>query len=416
MSPMSPSSGKSWRECSERGRHDLHEHGSHKPARERYRTGRCWTGRWEPKQPKGALLRRLTPLALPVAICAALLPANGGAAKSPAVLTASYARARNASTQNGSSAVTALQQAFVQVVSNVRPSVVQITDSTGLGSGIIYDQRGDIVTNDHVVGSSTSFTVQFLGGRQARATLVGAFPADDLAVIRVKGAPASVLKPARFANSDHLAVGDIVMAIGNPLAFSSSVTSGIISALDRYVPEPASGTTVGAVLANAIQTSAPINPGNSGGALVNLASEVVGIPTLAAEDPQIGGAAVGIGFAIPSDTVTEIANQIVLYGHVKNSHRADLGIYASQVYGSSGQPAGVGIDRFTNSASPAAKAGLVAGDVIVAIGTTHVTTLTELTTILAHYKPGGTVKLTYLRSNGTKATAIVTLGSLPGKA
>ncbi|MGH9104988.1 MAG: S1C family serine protease, partial [Acidimicrobiales bacterium] len=314
------------------------------------------------------------------------------------------------------SAACALQQSYVKVVKAVRPSVVQVTDSTGLGSGIVYDNRGDIVTNDHVVGSAQTFSVQFVSGRVAKATLVGAFPPDDLAVVRVKGVPASSLEAAHFANSDDLAIGDIVMAIGNPLALSSSVTSGIISALNRYVPEPANGSTAGAVLANAIQTSAPINPGNSGGALVDLAAQVVGIPTLAAQDPEIGGAAVGIGFAIPSNTVTDIAGQIVRYGHVVHSHRAELGIYASQAYSPAGQDAGVGIGALTSPSSPAGKAGLRAGDVIVAIGSTEVTSVTQLTTILAHDRPGQTVKVSFLRPDGTKSSVAVKLGALPGGA
>jgi putative serine protease PepD len=352
---------------------------------------------------------------LPLVVVASLT-LSAGSAVGVAVIPA---KSSSASTSQGPAKLStayALQQAYVNVIAKVRPSVVQITDSAGLGSGIIYDSHGDIVTNDHVVGSSTSFTVQFVDGRQAKATLVGAFPPDDLAVIKIKGVTASVLKAATFANSNHLRVGDIVMAIGNPLAFSSSVTNGIISALDRYVPEPTSGPTAGAVLADAIQTSAPINPGNSGGALVDLGGQVVGIPTLAAQDPQIGGAAVGIGFAIPSDTVTGIADQIIRYGHVVDSHRADLGIYASQVYGPTGADAGVGIDRLTAPASPAAKAGLKPGDVIVGIGGSQVLSLTQLTTALAHEKPGQTVKVTFFGQNGAKSTVSVTLGSLPGQA
>jgi S1-C subfamily serine protease len=153
---------------------------------------------------------------------------------------------------------------------------------------------------------------------QLDGTLVGAFAPDDLAVIKV--AP-SDLRPATFADSSRLRVGDLALAIGNPLGPSSSVTEGIVSALNRQAPE---GN--GVVLPNAIQTSAPINPGNSGGALVDISGRVIGIPTLAAADPQMGGAAAGIGFAIPSNVVTDIAGQIIEYGHVVDSHRAYLGI------------------------------------------------------------------------------------------
>src|SRR3954452_3548891 len=205
----------------------------------------------------------------------------------------------------------ALQNAFVSVFRKVSPSVVQIETSEGLGSGIVFDTKGDIVTNYHVVGSATTFRVTNSKGKQFKGSLVGTFPADDLAVIKVSGAN---LTPAKFADSSKLRVGDIAMAIGNPLGLSSSVAEGLVSALARQEPE---GN--GVVLQNAIQTSAAINPGNSGGALVNIGGSVIGIPTLAAADPQLGGAASGIGFAIPSNTVKSIATQLVQHGHVINS-------------------------------------------------------------------------------------------------
>ena len=138
----------------------------------------------------------------------------------------------------------------------------------------------------------------------------------------IKVSSAAGLRPAVFANSSQLRVGDIAMAIGNPLGLSSSVTQGIVSALGRSSSE-GSGVT----LPNTIQTSAPINPGNSGGALADIQGRVIGVPTLAASDPQLGGAAAGIGFAIPSNTVKDIGGQIVKYGKVVNSHRAYLGIH-----------------------------------------------------------------------------------------
>jgi putative serine protease PepD len=227
-------------------------------------------------------------------------------------------RATTSSSQASLSAGTALQNAFVSVYRKVSPSVVQIQTPEGLGSGIVFDAKGDIVTNAHVVGSATAFTVTTSTGKQFKGSLVGTFPADDLAVIKVSSAG---LHPASFADSSKLRVGDLAMAIGNPLGLQSSVTQGIISALGRQEPE---GN--GVVLQNAIQTSAAINPGNSGGALVNIGGSVIGIPTLAAADPQLGGAASGIGFAIPSNTVKSIASQLVKYGHVVNSGRPYLGV------------------------------------------------------------------------------------------
>ena len=133
--------------------------------------------------------------------------------------------------------------------------------------------------------------------------------------------PGHALRPAIFADSSKVEVGEIVLAAGNPLGLRSSITDGIVSALGRNVSEGQ-----GIVLPNAIQTSAAINPGNSGGALVDLVGRVIGIPTLAAADPQLGGAAAGIGFAIPSNTVRDIANQIIEHGRVVDSHRAALGV------------------------------------------------------------------------------------------
>src|ERR1019366_4939057 len=197
----------------------------------------------------------------------------------------------------------ALQQDYVSVIRRVLPSVVEIKTASGLGSGVVYDTVGHIVTNAHVVGTATSFQV-FLAGSASPlpARLTGSYPPDDLAVIQVTGT--AHLVPARFADSSKLQVGDIVLAMGNPLGLASSVTDGIISAVGRTVSEAQEAGSPGATLPDVIQTSAAINPGNSGGALADLAGQVVGIPTLAATDQQLGGAAPGIGFAIPSNIVT----------------------------------------------------------------------------------------------------------------
>jgi S1-C subfamily serine protease len=203
----------------------------------------------------------------------------------------------------------ALQKDFIGVVGNVMPSVVVIETTSGLGSGIVFDAKGDIVTNDHVVAGSTKFTVTLADGQKLAGTLVGGYPAGDLAVIHVTGAN---LKPATFGDSSKLVAGDIVLAVGSPLGLQGSVTEGIVSAIGRKVPESKTVT-----LPDVIQTSAEINPGNSGGALVDLAGEVVGIPTLTALDPQLGNtAAAGIGFAIPSNVVVDVAGQLIAHGRV----------------------------------------------------------------------------------------------------
>jgi putative serine protease PepD len=171
-----------------------------------------------------------------------------------------------------------LQQRFVSIVKVVSPSVVQIGTPVALGSGVVFDARGDVVTNAHVVDNATRFVVTLASGHRHAATLVGRDAAMDLAVIRIKGARP---RSATFANSAQVEVGDLTLAIGNPLGLRSSVTEGIVSAVGRSVPE-----TDNVTLASVIQTSAAINPGNSGGALVDLSGQVIGIPTLAALDPE----------------------------------------------------------------------------------------------------------------------------------
>jgi S1-C subfamily serine protease len=201
----------------------------------------------------------------------------------------------------------ALQQQFVDVVDHVSPDVVQIQTSDGLGSGIVYDRKGDIVTNAHVTGDFRRFLVTLPGGQKDPATLVGSDPSNDVAVIRLDDARPA---PATFADSSSVRSGDLVFAIGNPLGLQSSVTQGIVSSLNRNVDEGD-----GVTLANVIQTSAEINPGNSGGALVDLDGRVVGVPTLAALDPEFGDTpAVGIGFAIPSNTVRGVADRLISMG------------------------------------------------------------------------------------------------------
>jgi putative serine protease PepD len=191
--------------------------------------------------------------------------------------------------------------------------------------------------------------------------------------------------------------------MGNPLGLTGTVTDGIVSATGRTVSE---GQGSSAVLISAIQTSAAINPGNSGGALVNLAGQVIGIPTLAATSPQMGGAAAGIGFAIPSDTVASIASQLIATGKVSNSGRASLGIAAQTVADASGQPAGVGIIMVTPGGAAAQ-----AGDIITDLAGQPVPSVAALQSVLAAHKPGDRVQARVSR-NGTESTVTVTLGSL----
>jgi S1-C subfamily serine protease len=296
----------------------------------------------------------------------------------------------------------ALQGDFVAAVRAVRPSVVEISTSEGLGSGVIFDNKGDVVTNAHVVGTEKTFTVSFSNGKQQTGRLVGTFVPDDLAVIRVPSPKG--LKPAQFGNSSSLQVGDIVLAMGNPLGLSSSVTEGIVSFNGRAVSE---GN--GVVLPDLIQTSAAINPGNSGGALVDLTKHVIGIPTLAATDGS--AAAPGLGFAIPSNTVKLIAPQLIATGKVTTAGRAALGISGTDAFDFSDVPVGVAVTAVQPN-GPAAKAGIVAGDLITAINKKPTPGFTDLETILANLKPGARVSISVTSASGSKHVVSVVLADL----
>jgi putative serine protease PepD len=310
-------------------------------------------------------------------------------------------------------AATGLQQQYENAVTKVLPSVVQIFTSDATGSGVVYDSKGDIITNAHVVGDeSTVKVVPATGGDTLTAKVLGTFPAGDLAVIKVES-NASQLKAAAFGDSDDVRAGQIVLAMGNPLGLTGSVSQGIVSALGRTVSASSSagGGSSATTITDAIQTTAAINGGNSGGALVNLNDQVIGIPTAAARDPE-AGAAPGIGFAIPSNTATDIAKQLIDTGRVTNSGRASLNITATTVATQQGQEAGVGIITAA-SGGAADKAGLTAGDVIVDLGGQQTPNVASLNGLLATHKPGQQVQVKYLRSGSTTTnTATVTLGDL----
>jgi S1-C subfamily serine protease len=370
------------------------------------------------------LIRPLATVAL-IAAGAALDHGLTSPTSPPSAAAANTTPAATHQTVTGSAADAVAERAFALA----SPAVVYV-DSVGLGSGsgVIYDTTGDIVTNAHVVSGAQKLTVTLSTGKTYTARLVGTDTADDLAVIHIN---ATGLPAAHFATTGSYAVAQTVLAIGNPLDLKQSVTAGLISALGRTVQE-----SNGAYLPNAIQTSAPINPGNSGGALVTLDGTVVGIPTLEATDPQNnnGGAAQGIGFAVPSDRVTYIARQLIASGKVAHTGRAYLGVAAVDAqqaqslqggggyFGSGGGfgPGGQGSPTtpsqtgalVQNASGPAAQAGVQQGDVITAFNGTAITGEDDLLTALAHQKPGTTVTLTVDR-NGSTSSVHVTLGELP---
>jgi S1-C subfamily serine protease len=355
---------------------------------------------------------RMTQRARRSAIALVAAVAIGGSGVAVGAATAAPAPTAAASTASASTAsATTAPASYADVVRQVLPSVVLISTTEGLGSGVVLDHSGDIVTNAHVAGNASTFKVQIPGDPAPRtASVVGVYPPDDLAVIRVSDP--SGLQPARFGDSAKAQAGDVVLAVGNPLGLSGSVTSGIISATGRVVTEPASAGRPGATLPDAIQTSAPINPGNSGGALVTTAGDVIGIPTLTAAGAQGGSQVQGIGFAIPANLARDIAGQIITAGTVTNSHRAAIGAQVGTVTGQDGAPAGTGIVAVT-SGGPADRAGLRPGDIIRAAGGTPTPDAQALAGALAAAHPGDRITLAVVHE-AQERTVQVTLGELPG--
>jgi putative serine protease PepD len=282
---------------------------------------------------------------------------------------------------------------------NVSPSVVQIGTSEGLGSGIVFDSAGNIVTNAHVVGTAKTFTVTTSSGKQLTGKLVGVFAPDDLAVIKVNG---TGLQPAgsRTRQSAHRRHrhGDRQPA----RAVVESFTEGIVSALNRAEPE--GNGVVLRTRSRRVRRSIPATPAR---ALTDIGGSVIGIPTLAAADPQLGGAAAGIGFAIPSNEIVDIATQLVKTGKVTNSHRAFLGIEI----GDTAEASGVVVTKILPGTA-AAKAGLVVGDRIT-VSMEQTPTSTEL---CARRAEAGADGEGHRRPSGRPESHLsLTLGEYPGE-
>jgi S1-C subfamily serine protease len=268
---------------------------------------------------------------------------------------------------------------------------------------VIYDNQGHILTNNHVIEGAQHLTVSLPDGTIFPATLIGADPQTDLAVIQIKG---DHLPMAQLGDSRQLQVGDWVVAIGNALALQGgpTVSVGVVGALGRTVQEPGSDqTSQGPYLFDVIQTDAPINPGNSGGPLVNLAGEVIGINTLVAGQAEPGVQAQGIGFSIGIGTAKPIADQLVATGRVVHPFLGisyvPLNRALAQQLGSAAKD-GVAVARVVVG-SPAAAAGLQARDIITALDGTELTTESSFPQLLNSHKAGDTVTLTVVRGQQT---------------
>jgi len=318
------------------------------------------------------------------------------ASSSTAVPTASSRTSVGAIYENSSAGVveiTATSDATPQGDSTFPFGDQQPQTQQAQGSGFVYDDSGHIVTNYHVVEGATSVKVTLADGSTHSATVVGTDPSSDLAVIKVD-APASELVPLSLADSDGVAVGDGVVAIGSPFGLQETVTSGIVSALDRTID-----STNGYSIPGAIQTDAAINHGNSGGPLLNTAGQVVGINSQIRSDSNGNE---GVGFAIPSNAVRSVISQLISTGKAEHAY---LGVSIDSS-ASNALLAGV------RSGTPAAKAGLKKGDVVTAMGDHTISTPDELASAVNSFKPGDSVSLTYER-NGQSHTVQVKLATRP---
>ena len=345
---------------------------------------------------------------LAAVLATALLAGGVGGAVGATLSSRSDAPAASAASSApivvGSSSSTDIEAVSAKVL----PSVVQIAFSgqagSGTGSGVVLSKDGIILTNNHVVAEAAdggSLTVTFQDGKSVPATIVGRDPGADLAVIRVENV--ENLVPVQLGSSADLKVGQSVIAIGSPLGLSGTVTSGIVSALNRPVVS-GDGSGGSQSVLNAIQTDAAVNPGNSGGALVDAQGRLVGInsaiATLGASQGAQSGS-IGLGFAIPIDQAKRIADELVKNGVAS---RAVLGVQSQDVQGGGAQLTTVA------EGSGAAKAGLQVGDVVTSLGGNRIANSEGLLATVRAQAPSSTVDVTYVR-DGKTVTAKVTLGS-----
>src|SRR5262245_22198765 len=312
-------------------------------------------------------------------------------------------------------------QGVVEItVSSPQETPLGNQESQAQGSGFVIDSEGHIVTNDHVVDNAESVSVRFWNGNSYKATVVGTDPSTDLGVIKVD-APESILHPVTIGDSGNVQVGDPVVAIGSPFGLEETVTSGIVSAVHRQMQAPNRFT-----INDSIQTDAAINHGNSGGPLLNSSGEVIGVNAQIAGDT---GANVGIGFAIPSDTVRSIADTLISSGKVEHAY---LGVSVQEIPASVADELNLtpGVEiTDVRSNTPAQKAGLkgstgkktvegteyaTGGDVITAIDGQKVETSEDVQLAIDSHHPGDTIELTYWR-NGDTHTVSVQLATRPAQ-
>lgn len=379
----------------------------------------------------GVSARVVTALAVSGLAILALGTVIGQAFPAPRV-AAQVVGSQVTATTNGPAAAPGTVAAVAQMIG---PAVVSVRTDQGLGSGVIYDASGLILTNAHVVEQAQSITIGLVDGRHFAGKVVGSDTGFDVAVIKIDG---SNLPTATLGSSASLQVGDQVVAIGNPFGFDHTLTTGVVSALNRPVSEGQ-----GSYNQPMVQTDAAINPGNSGGPLLDINGQVIAITTLVAA-PQ-GIPAQGLGFAVPVDTARRIADQLVQSGQVTHSGQPFLGVALSDINrpdttpgfpnqpsipglpglpGRRGQqpttppqPAPSGVDHGAlvgdvQANSPAAQAGIQTGDVIVNFDSFDIYNPDELLQRLVLHKPGDQVGLSIIRA-GQSTNVTMTIGEAP---
>jgi serine protease Do len=304
------------------------------------------------------------------------------------------------------------------VAAELGPSVVQVNveavqttprgpqEGRGLGSGVIYHEDGYIITNSHVVQNATEVNVAFADGSVEEGEVVGTDPYTEIAVVRVDR---DDLPAAEFGDSGGLVLGELAVAVGSPSGFQSTVTAGVVSGLNREVPAEITGGRQESALVDLIQTDAAISPGSSGGALANADSEVIGINVAYLPPAQTG--AVNIGFAIPSETATSVADQIIESGEADHPY---LGVSLTNLTPETAQRFGIAVESgalVTNvdPQGPTAETGIEPRGVITAIGDEEVETSGDLLSALREYNPGDTVEMT-VASGGEAREVTVELG------
>jgi putative serine protease PepD len=405
----------------EGGRYD--EQGAHSPGYPGYGAYQSpWGGTATAERPAGAYPTATLPVEKPkrsrgmgavvaAALIAGLVGGGAGFGGAYALLDNQAAAPALGSVAATTGTAPASNGTVAGAAAAAAPSTVDIrvVTSQGVaeGSGVVLTADGAVLTNNHVVaGSSGTITVTLADGTEHTATIVGTSPSYDLAVLRMQNV--SGLTAATLGRSADLQVGQQVVAIGSPQGLTGTVTTGIVSALNRTVG--VQGDDGSAVVYNGIQTDAPINQGNSGGPLVNLDGQVIAINSAIATTGQSSGS-IGLGFAIPIDQARRIAQEILDTG---SATKPVLGVQGGQQSSQAQAESGATIAAVQNG-SAAATAGLQAGDVVTKVGDAQVEDFSDLVARIGSYAPGDTVTLT-VESGGAQRTVDVTLGSTKDEA